>query len=123
MIVETWNGESARFYQDLPQYIKTFTQTYGSWQPERLKTDNQNQIVKKTSMIKKADILVALVKLLASREIKVPAQNYELVKQLNIYKEDDKNIPTDRVISLCLACWLANETTRTVQPAWVSVEW
>ena len=123
MIVETWNGESARFYQDLPQYIKTFTQTYGSWQPERLKTDNQNQIDKKTSMIKKADILVALVKLLASREIKVPAQNYELVKQLNIYKEDDKNIPTDRVISLCLACWLANETTRTVQPAWVSVEW
>lgn len=123
MIVETWNGESARFYQDLPQYVKTFTHTYGSWQPERLKTDNQNAITKKTSMIKKADLLVALKKILASHDLKIPKQDYELIKQLNIYKEDDKNLPTDRVISLALSMWLANETSRIERPAWVSMEW
>ena len=30
MVVETWNGESARFYQDLPPYIQAFSHTYGS---------------------------------------------------------------------------------------------
>jgi hypothetical protein len=123
LIIETWNGESARFYQDLPQYIKTFTQCYGSWQPERLHTDNKNPLVKKTSMIKKADLLVALKKLLAVQELKLPKQNYELIKQLNIYREDDKNLPTDRVMSLALACWLANETTRITKPAWTAIEW
>jgi len=123
MVIETWNGESARFYQDLPQYIKTFTHCYGSWQPERITTDNKNPITKKTTMIKKADILVALKKVLAVHDIKIPSKGYELIKQLNIYKEDDKNLPTDRVISLCLACWLANETTRVVRPVWESIEW
>jgi hypothetical protein len=123
IIIETFNGESARFYQDIPQWIRTFTHTYGSWQPERVKTDNTNPIVKKTALIKKADILIALKKILATKDLKFPKQDYQLIKQLNIYKEDDRHIPTDRVISLALAVWLAGETTRTQKPAWVSIAW
>lgn len=115
MVVETWNGESARFYEDLPPYIKVFTHTYGSWQPSKIKTDNQNPKINRTASVKKADILVALKKLLAAHEIKLPKQNYELIKQLSIYKEKDEKIPTDRTISLCLACWLAEDVTKKTQ--------
>lgn len=107
MVIETWNGESARFYQDLPPYIKNFSHTYGSWQPSKIKTENKNPSQNKTSNVKKADILVALRKLLAEKGLKIPRQNYELIKQLSIYKEDDKKIPTDRTIALSLAAWLA----------------
>lgn len=123
IIIETFNGESARFYQDIPQYLRTVTHTYGSWQPEKIKTDNNNPITKKTSLIKKADILIALKKCLASKELKIPKIDYHLTKQLNIYKEDDKHIPTDRVISLALAVWLSGETMRVERPAWVSIPW
>ncbi len=34
---------------------------------------------------------------------------YELIQQCKIYTWDDKNIQTDRFISLCLACWLASK--------------
>lgn len=114
MVVETWNGESARFYQDLPPYIQAFSHTYGSWQPSKIRTENKNPTINKTQTVKKADILVALRKLLAAHELKLPKQNYELIKQLSIYKEDDKRIPTDRVIALCLAAWLAESNTRKV---------
>lgn len=112
MVVETWNGESARFYEDLPPYIKAFTHTYGSWQPSKMKTDNQNPTVNKTRDVKKADIIVALKKLLADKDILLPRRNYELIKQLQYYKEDDKHLETDRVIALCLCAWLAEENTR-----------
>lgn len=112
MIVETWNGESARFYQDLPPYIKVFTHTYGSWQPSKVKTDNRNPVINKTQNVKKADILVALKKVLASKNLKIPKQNYELIKQLSIYKEDDKKLPTDRTIALALAVYLAEDNSR-----------
>ena len=123
MIVETWNGESARFYEDLPPYIKSFTTTYGSWKPNKNRTDNANPISPKSSMIKKADILVALKKVLADHNIKLPKQNYELVKQLNIYKEEDKHIPTDRVIALALAVWLAEDTSKVEVPVFTTIEW
>lgn len=123
ILLETWNGESVRFYHDLPPYIKTFTRTYGSWQPSKISTGNDNPVVNKTSQIKKADILVALKKLLASHEIKIPKRNYELIKQLNIYKEEDKRIPTDRVIALCLAAWLAEDTSRVTTPVWQTQSW
>lgn len=123
MVVETFNGESARFYEDLPDYIKACTVTYGTWQPNRQKTDNDNPVAKRTAQIKKADILVALKKVLASHSILLPKQNYELTKQLSIYKEDDKNIPTDRVIALALAVWLAEDTSRVTEPAFVPIEW
>jgi hypothetical protein len=53
-------------------------------------------------------MLLALRNLLAKRELKLPNEP-TLVKQLSIYREDDTNIPTDRVISLALACWLATD--------------
>jgi len=112
MVVETFNGESARFYEDLPPYIKVVTHTYGTWQPSKVRSDNQNPVKNRTNNVKKADILVTLAKILAAGEIKIPKQNYELIKQLSIYKEDDKKIPTDRVIALALACWLAEDTNR-----------
>lgn len=123
MVVETFNGESARFYEDLPPYIKAFTHTYGSWQPSKIRTDNDNPAPNRTAQIKKADILVALKKILSAHEILLPKHNYELIKQLNIYKEDDKRIPTDRVISLALAAWLAEDNSRVIAPAWTSVSW
>ena len=107
ILIETWNGESMRFFDDLPPYIKAISLTYGSWQPSRIRTENKNPRQTKTKAIKKADLFVVTRKLLAAKEIKIPKDNYELSKQLSIYKEDDTKLPTDRVISFCLACWLA----------------
>lgn len=123
MIIETFNGESARFYDDLPPYMKTFTHTYGSWQPNKITTDNKNPAAKRSTMIKKADIIVALKKILASHNLKIPKNDYQLIKQLSIYKENDKGLPTDRVIALALAVWLAEDTSRVEEPAFVSFEW
>lgn len=123
MIVETFNGESARFYEDLPPYIKSFTATYGSWQPNKIRTDNDNPSAKRTAQIKKSDIIIALKKILASHELKIPKQDYQLITQLSIYKEDDKRLPTDRVIALALAVWLAEDNARVEEPAFQTVEW
>lgn len=112
MVIETFNGESARFYQDLPPYIQVLTSTVGTWQPNRIRTDNKNPETNETAKTQKADLIIALKKLLAEKEILIPRQNYDLVKQLSIYKEDDKRLPTDRVIALCLASWMAEENNR-----------
>lgn len=109
IMLETWNGESVRFYHDLPPSVQVRTRCYGSWQPEIKQSDNKNQLKKKNREAKKADIIVALKKLLSAGEIKIP-NNPPLVQQLSIYREDDSNIPTDRMMSLALACWLAQET-------------
>lgn len=108
LLIETWNGESARFYQDLPYWIQAVTRCYGSWQPEVKTTDNKNPTKKKNNDAKKADIIVALKKLLSAHELKIP-NDPALVQQLSIYREDDKNIPTDRLMALALACWLAED--------------
>lgn len=120
-LLETWNGESARFYQDLPYNIQAVTKCYGSWQPERRTTENKNTERPKNQSIKKADILVALQKLLAAKALKIPKfdQNRhedgaDLNQQLSIYKEDDNGIPTDRVMSLALAAYLALENSNQV---------
>jgi hypothetical protein len=123
LIIETFNGESARFYDDLPPYIKAFTHTYGTWQPSKMATENQNPAPKRSALIKKADIIVALKKILASHELKIPKNDYQLIKQLSIYKENDKGLPTDRVIALALAVWLAEDQVRVIAPAWESFEW
>lgn len=121
IMLETWNGESARFYLDLPLHIQAITRCYGSWQPEKRVTDNKNQPKPKTQNIKKADIILALRKLLSAGELKIPEANAELTQQLSIYKEKDDNIPTDRVLSLALAAWLASETsTFQKELKWVS---
>ena len=123
MVVETFNGESARFVEDLPPYIRAVTHTYGSWQPNKINTDNQNKSKNKTTMIKKADLIVALKKVLAAKELKIPKTDYGLIKQLQIYKENDKAIPTDRVMALALAVWLAEYNTRVLKPIFQTVEW
>ena len=115
VIIETFNGESARFYEDLPPYIKVVTHTLGTWQPSRIHTENKNPAPNRTAQIKKADILVALKKLLAAKELKIPKTDYELIKQLQIYKEDDKKLPTDRLIALALAAWLAEDLAKKTQ--------
>lgn len=107
-ILETWNGESVRYYHDLPEHIKLHTKCYGSWQPERRVSENKNQERPITSPAKKADILMALSKLLSAKELKIP-EDPDTVQQLGIYKEDDKNLPTDRVMALALGAWLATE--------------
>lgn len=123
MIIETFNGESARFYLDLPPYIKAFTQTYGSWQPAKVSTDFKNTAPKRNTAVKKADIIVALKKVLASHDLKIPKNDYKLIQQLQIYRENDKGLPTDRLIALALAVWLAEDNSRVETPAFVSFEW
>lgn len=127
MIVETFNGESARFVEDLPPYIRAFTQTLGTWQPSRQRSENGNPLPSRTAAIKKADILVALKKILAAKDLKIPKHektipgSYNLVSQLTIYKEADKKLPTDKVIALALAVWLAEDHRKVVEPTWQTV--
>ena len=123
MLLETWNGESARFYLDLPPYIKAITHCYGAWQPQTVKTDNDNPVPNPSANIKKADLIVTLNKALADRKIKIPKSNRDLIRQLSIYREDDTRLPNDRVISLSLATWLAENNTRQPTVEFVAVEW
>jgi hypothetical protein len=108
-MLETWNGESVRWYKDLPYWLQVITKCYGAWQPERKQVDNRNPAKKRTSDVKKADIILSLKKLLSAKEIKLPANNTKLTQQLSIYREDDHKLANDRVISLALAAWLATE--------------
>ncbi len=104
IIVETWNGESANFYKSMPYDLQVLTFCWGSWQPDGLPSAERTR----RGRIKKPEILLSPRQLLAKRELKLPNEP-TLVKQLSIYREDDTNIPTDRVISLALACWLATD--------------
>lgn len=109
--LETWNGESARFYLDLPPWLRIITKTYGSYQPDRHVTDNKNKEKEKSNNVKKADLIIALRKALEAGELKIPSDNDKLIQQLSIYREDDSKIPNDRVMSLALAVWMATEGT------------
>lgn len=119
-ILETWNGESVRYYHDLPDYIKVHTKCFGTWQPKRVTSDNKNNEKSKPRAAKKSDVLMAIAKMLSSRVLKIPAVDQnpvmynnedkpgaDLVQQLTIYKEADNNLPTDRLFSLGLACHMA----------------
>lgn len=118
IILETWNGESARFYLDLPPDVQSITKCYGSWQPIGVKTK-----ATKAKAVTKPDILIALRKLLANKKLKIPNEP-TLKKQLSIYREDDKNLPTDRVISLALACWLATDgKPKTTKIQFIQTDW
>ena len=123
IILETYNGESVRFYKDLPPWVSSITTCYGSWQPAMPKVQNDNPMKPKPANAKKADILLALIKILASHELKIPRQNYELIKQMNIYKEDDKRIPTDRVIALALGVFHAENNSGVQVLQWEALEW
>jgi hypothetical protein len=108
-ILETFNGESVRFYKDLPYWIQSLTKCYGTWQPEKRSSDNENKTRPKSKDVKKSDIIIALVKLLASHELKIPANAQKLVTQLSVYREDDTKLKQDYVISIAMAAWLATE--------------
>jgi len=124
ILLETWNGESARFYQDMPAYLQQRTKCYGSWQPNKVVSWNKNTPPKPNSNVKKADILIALRKRFAAKTIRIPNEP-KLSQQLSIYREDDSKIPTDRVIALALACYMADEGMAGLKTtvAWQSVEW
>ena len=123
ILLETWNGESVRFYLDLPPWVQSITQTYGSWAPTKLITDNQNPLKPKPNNSKKADMLVSLRKLLSARELKIPKNNTKLTDQLAIYSEDDTKLKTDRVMALALACHRAKDLDVIQQPSWLSMDW
>ena len=123
IMLETWNGESVRFYHDLPYWVQMVTKCYGSWQPEIRKTDNENKQKRQTNDVKKADLILALKKLLSAHEIKVPKGNQKLIQQMSIYKEKDDKIPTDRVISLSLASWLATEGSNFMNNSLDFLDW
>jgi hypothetical protein len=125
ILLETWNGESARFYQDMPYHLQARTKCYGSWQPGNMTASwNKNTPPKPNSNVKKADILISLKKRLSARTIKIPNEP-KLTQQMSIYREDDSKIPTDRVMALALACYMADEGKKALQPtlAWSTIEW
>lgn len=113
-LLETWNGESARFYLDLPYDIQLITKCYGSWQPERIIRGRRTEKPKNQN-IKKADIILALQKIVSMRMLRIfkndpnmpGTSGANLIQQMTIYKEQDENLPQDRVISLALAAYLA----------------
>lgn len=119
VILETWNGESMRFYKDLPQNIQSLTYCWGSGQPEGI----PSSIASARRRIKKAEIVLAPRKLMSKNELKIPNEP-TLIKQLSIYREDDTKLPTDRVISLALACWLATDGKPTQEMVeLIQVDW
>ena len=120
-ILETWNGESVRFYKDLPPWIQSLTTCYGSWQASNMKVKSDNPLKPKPANAKKADILLALQKILAAHELKITENDQRLTQQLQIYQEDDKKLPTDRVMALSLAIYHA-EAQLPVSLEWESVE-
>lgn len=121
IMLETWNGESVRFYSDLPPWIQILTQCYGAWQPTKLHTDNDNPMKARPNNAKKPDILLALRKLLAAKELKLP-EDQKLTQQLQIYREDDKGLPTDRLMALALACFGA-QTLAPTEILWQPIDW
>lgn len=124
VLLETWNGEAVRFYMDLPANVQSVTHCYGAWKPSRVQSDNQNQLKPRNNAAKKADILLALKKSLSAREIKIAKNDQALQQQLSIYREDDKGLPTDRLMALAFCCYLINELAPAEIPlAWQSIEW
>lgn len=122
-ILETWNGESARFYQDLPYDVQLITKCYGSWQPSKAVTSNKNLPRPRTNTIKKAEIIMALQKLIAGHYLRIfendpnpSGKSADLSQQLTIYVEQDENLPQDRVISLAMAAYLALEPSTFPAP-------
>lgn len=101
--LETWSGESVRFYKDMPLYLQRLTTCWGSFTPEGIKKPPKG-----SREVKKADIIIALRKVLAEKKLKIPNER-SLVNQLSMYRLDDAAITQDRVIALALACWLATD--------------
>jgi hypothetical protein len=124
VILETWNGESARFYLDMPRNIQRLTRCYGSWQPPTAPGAPKDPNQTKRRLVQKADLIVEASKALAARQLKYPAKDEKLTKELSIYKEDDAKIPTDHVMSLALGVYLATAGKPKIQDRTpVAVSW
>jgi len=123
IMLETWNGESVRFYMDLPPWVQQITQTYGSWNPDKLRTDNDNPMKPRPNAAKKADILVSLKKCLSAGDLKLPANDQRTIDQLAIYREDDSKLATDRVMALALAVHRAVQIESLAPTEWASIAW
>lgn len=120
IVLEAWNEGSVRFYYDMPMSLQVITKIWGSW-PGLVNRVDPLATGRRTSIAKKADILIALRKLLAVGELRIPNEPV-LVKQLSTYREKDKDLQTDRVISLCLAAWYATDGA-PVKSVAVEVYW
>lgn len=101
IMLETFNGESARFYMDLPEYMKSVTKCYGTWQPPSL----DPKVAKKRRSVKKTDIIISLRKAISGFVLTFSSRDAELKQQLSIYREDDTKLPQDHVISLALGIY------------------
>lgn len=123
VVLETFNGESVRFYHDLPPQVQSVTKCFGAWQPDSVRVKNDNPERPTPNAAKKADILINLKKFLSAKELLLPKINHRLLQQLTIYKEDDKKLQTDRVIALALACWWSTQLGNVQPLQWVSIDW
>lgn len=102
--LEAWDGAAKRFFLDLPLDVQSVTKTWGSWLP----AGRKNPSGQGGGVARKAEILIALRKVLCNRLIRLPNER-TLIKQLSTYREDDTRLETDRVISLALAVWWATD--------------
>lgn len=115
--LETWNGESARFYMDMPKELQRRTTCFGSWQPPAI-TDKKKRLSNQQSLI------VALRKKLAAHELKYADDDAIMSQQLSIYRLDDDKLETDHVFSLALAVFLATDGKPKVSRVeLVTVDW
>lgn len=122
--LETFNGESARFYMDMPRDLQRVTTCYGTWQPPVPEGAPKKKTTQRR-LVKKADIVIALKKALSGFMLKRPANDETGTKQLQIYKEDDTKIPQDHTISLALGVYFVTDgisktraTGETVAVSW-----
>lgn len=118
IILETFNGESARFYLDMPADLQAITVCYGAWQPETHHSDNANPVKNERNNIKKSEILIALQKALSARDIRIPENDETLMQQLSVYKEADAGIPTDHTISLAMGVYIAAGQEEAAYAEW-----
>lgn len=124
LCLETWSGESIRFFYDLPDHIKGITTCYGAWSPSTIdKSRQDNPTTNIPNASKKSDLLINLNKIITRHEIRIPSNAMSLIQQLTIYKEKDNNLATDHVFALAMACWLAEDRQKQVVTEWVSAEW
>lgn len=100
VILETFNGESMRYYYDLPTSIKMKTRCFGS--------GKINGVTKRT-VDKKEDLLLSGRKCLDNHDILFANTYRRLVQQLANYTIKDERIKTDWTISFCLACFQATD--------------
>ena len=118
VILETFSGESMRYYYDLPADIKARTRCFGTGRITGAPAKRAGQVDRKE------DILIAARKLLDKKEIIFSNKLRTLIQQLANYTQKDEKIKTDWVISFCLACFQVSDgQPKTLKLKPVSVNW